>query len=166
MTLSETSKRAVQIAQSIAKENHHAQFTPAHLLLGLLHNDVTLASWLMAIGKDVYYLRDWAEIRLESVSRAGHVPENPAGDDKVQAAIQLAELIAMQLSATSVEPVHILAALLKVNIAFSADQLKSLPLTQKELLDAAVNEQAVIDAVTPTAATGANGQSPCCRAVR
>ncbi len=149
MTLSETAKRAVQIAQALAKENHHAQIGPAHLMLGLLHNDVTLASWLMALGKDVHYLRDWAEIRLEDVPRSGRVPENPAGDGAVQATVQMAELIALQLSAMAVDPIHLLAALLKPKVAFTEDQLKSLPMTQKELLDAAVNEEAVMAAVLP-----------------
>jgi len=149
MTLSETAKRAVQIAQAVAKENQHAQFGPPHLMLGLLHNDVTLASWLMALGKDVHYLRDWAEIRLEDISRSGRVPENPAGDGAVQAIVQMAELIALQLSAMAVEPIHLLAALLKPKVAFTEDQLKSLPMTQKELLDAAVNEEAVMAAVMP-----------------
>ncbi|WP_461083353.1 ATP-dependent Clp protease ATP-binding subunit [Spirosoma flavus] len=163
MTLSATSRHAIQIAQAIAKENSHAQFAPAHLTLALLHNDVTLASWLMALGKDVYYFRDWAEIRIEDVPRSGPVPESPAGDAKVQAAVQMAELIALQLSATAVEPLHLLAALLKPGIGFSADQLKSLPLTQKELLDSAVNEQSVMDAVMPGKqdSNGANnGQTP------
>lgn len=162
MTLSETSKRAIQIAQALAKESQHAQFTPAHLMLGLLHNDVGLASWLMALGKDVYYFRDWAEIRLEDVPRSGRVPENPSGDGQAQAAVKMAELVALQLSAIAVEPVHLLAALLKAGVGFTADQLKSLPLTQKELLDAAVNEQAVIDAVLPGGgqAAGADGPSP------
>lgn len=163
MTLSETSKRAVQIAQALAKENQHAQFSPGHLMLGLLHNDVALASWLVALGKDVYYLRDWAEIRLEGIARSGRVPESPQGDGPVQATVKMAELVALQLSAIAVDPIHLLAALLKAGVAFTADQLKSLPLTQKELLDAALNEQAVMEAVLPTgqpAAAGANGQAP------
>ncbi|WP_288427519.1 ATP-dependent Clp protease ATP-binding subunit [uncultured Spirosoma sp.] len=149
MLLSETSRRAVQIAQSIAKEGQHAHFAPAHLMLGLLHNDVTLASWLTALGKDVYYMRDWAEIRLDDLPRSGRPTELMAGDEQVQATVKLAELIALQLSAISVEPAHLLAALLKANVAFSTDQLKSLPVSQKEILDAAVDEQAVIDAIMP-----------------
>ena len=39
-TYSDSLKRAIQIAQSVAKEYGHALFTPAHLLKALLHKDV------------------------------------------------------------------------------------------------------------------------------
>jgi ATP-dependent Clp protease ATP-binding subunit ClpB len=157
MTFSEETKRAIQIAQALAKENQHDPFAPAHLMLGLLHNDVGLASWLAALGKDVFYLRDWADVRMDDVPKSGRMTESPSGDLAVQQAVALSELIALQLSAYTLDPVHLLAALLKPGAAFSADQLKSLPLTQKELMDADSSQQAMTKAVKPNrgAAAGA-----------
>lgn len=151
MNLTEETKRAVRIAQAIAKEHQHEQVAPQHLLLGLFHNDVGLASWLVSVGKDIYFLRDWADYRLETIPKAARPPENPLVNDKVQETLKLAELIALQATALFVEPLHVLVALTKPGVAFSADQLKSLPLSQKELLDAAISEQAVASAINPAA---------------
>ena len=161
MNLADETKEAVQIAQAVANEHRHDQFTPPHLMLGLLHNDVGLASWLSALGKDIFFLRDWADYRLESLPKAGRPTTNPVGDLGVQQTIKFAELVAMQVSAMSVEPLHVLAAMLKPGIAFTADQLKSLPLTQKELLDAAMDDRAVLAAVRPDGSPAAsNGAAP------
>ncbi|MBC8155051.1 MAG: ATP-dependent Clp protease ATP-binding subunit, partial [Bacteroidetes bacterium] len=161
MNLTEETKRAIRIAQAIAKEHQHEQVAPPHLLLGLLHNDVGLASWLVAVGKDIYFLRDWADYRLETTPKATRPPENPLVNDAVQETLKLAELIALQATALFVEPLHVLAALTKPGVAFTADQLKSLPLSQKELLDAAVSEQAVASAINPVAPdTAPAGNAP------
>lgn len=71
MTFSASTIRAVQIAQALAKETQHAAVSPPHLLKGLLHNDVGLASWVAALGKDVHFLRDWADYRIELLPRSG-----------------------------------------------------------------------------------------------
>lgn len=149
MTFSDETKRAIQIAQALAKENQHPDFAPPHLMLGLLHNDVGLASWLVALKKDIHYLRDWAEYRLETLPKSTKLSENPSGDAQVQQVVKLGELIALQLSVVAIEPLHLLAAMLKADVAFTGEQLKTLPLTQKELLDSAMNEQAVLAAVSP-----------------
>lgn len=161
MNLAEPTKEAVQIAQAIAKEHQHETIAPPHLMLGLLHNDVGFASWLANLGKDIYFLRDWADYRLELLPKSGKPSADPSGDGSVQQAMKLAELVALQVSAMSVEPLHVMAALLKAGVAFTADQLKSLPLNQKELLDAAVDDRAVMAAIQPANGEASqNGQDP------
>ncbi len=150
MNLSSETKQAVQIAQAFVKEYKQNAIAPPHLLLGLLHNDVGLGAWLTAMGKDVYFIRDWAEYRLEMMPRSGRVDELPSADASVQQVMKLADLIALQAEAMAVEPVHVLAALLKAGVGFTADQLKTLPITQKELLDSLQDEKAVLaSAVQP-----------------
>lgn len=156
MNLSTETKRAIQIAQALVHEHRHDAIAPPHLLLGLLHNDVGLASWLVAIGKDIYFLRDWADYRLETLPKATKNVSLPATDAPSSQAMQLADLIATQLESMQVEPVHVLAALLKANVAFSAEQLKSLPISQKELLDALQDEHLIDEAISPLT----SGQAP------
>lgn len=147
MTLSEESKRAIKIAQSFAKENLHQEFSPGHLLLGLFHNDVGLATWLVYLGKDIHFLRDWAEYQLESLPKSNFVEGDAVGDGNVKAIVKLAELISLQLAGEAIEPIHLLAASLKPGGAFSADQLRSFPLTYKELVDEALEDRKVTAAV-------------------
>ena len=148
MPYPEEIKRTILIAQSIAKEYRNESFGSPHLLLALLHNEIGLASWLGTLQKDVNFMREWAEIRLEDYPKSGKVPENPPGDQKVADAFELADLISMQLNRDSLDAVCIFAALLKPNIGFSADQLKTFPASQKEIMEAAVEEKNLEEAIS------------------
>ena len=149
MPFAEEIKRAIPIAQSLAKEYQHAQFGPPHLLTAILHNEIGLASWLAARQKDIHFMRDWAEIRMEEYPRGTRTTENPPADPKVTSALELADMVALQLNRDNTDGVSILAALLKPGIAFSPDQLKSFPASQKEIMDAAVEEEQLDNAIKP-----------------
>ena len=86
-------KRAISIAQSISKEFSNEKFSPAHLLKALLHKDVGLVKFLESIGKDFYYLEDWADARIESYPRSPKVPEFPVADPQVLAVMVEADNI-------------------------------------------------------------------------
>lgn len=129
----EALKYAITVAQSLAREYRQERFGPAHLLMGVLHNEAGFASELFMAQKDVAYLRDWAEVRLEESPKSVKVPESPQPDNLAASCLELAELIALQLNRDT-DPLCVLAALLKPGVGFSADQLKSLPITQKEVL--------------------------------
>jgi ATP-dependent Clp protease ATP-binding subunit ClpB len=124
---------AISVAQSLAREYRQERFGAPHLLMGLLHNDAGLASELVMAGKDVSYLRDWAEVRLEESPKSVRVPEQPQADAQAAACLELADLIALQFNIDT-NPLCALAAILKPGVGFSADQLKSLPISQKEVL--------------------------------
>ncbi|GAB3796443.1 ATP-dependent Clp protease ATP-binding subunit [Spirosoma humi] len=161
MAYTEDVKRAIQIAQSLSKAYQNDLFTPAHLLMGLLHNEVGLASWLAVLGQDVPYLREWAEVRLEASPKASRLSPNPPGDEQVKTAMELADLVATQLGKAQTDPVCVLIALLKPGVAFSTEQLRSLPLTQTDLMQAALADTDVETAVAPEAkGTGPRTASP------
>jgi ATP-dependent Clp protease ATP-binding subunit ClpB len=122
----EALKYALTVAQSLAREYRQESFSAPHLLMAVLHNQTGLASELVMAGKDVTYLRDWAEVRLEESPRSVRVPEAPLPDSLAASCLELADLIALQLNRDT-DPLCMLAALLKPGAGFSADQLRSLP---------------------------------------
>lgn len=129
-------QRAILIAQSMAKENRHPHYGPAHLLQGILHDDVGLSSLLIGFGKDIHYLRDWADIQLKKVLKSARVPEAPPADDRTRKTLEVADVVRLKLSLSAVSPFCVLVALCRPGVAFEVDQLKSFPLTEKELLEA------------------------------
>ncbi|HVM86773.1 MAG TPA: ATP-dependent Clp protease ATP-binding subunit [Puia sp.] len=149
MAFNEESRRAISIAQSLAKEFSNETFGPGHLMLALLHNEVGLASWLAAIQKDINFMREWAEIRIETYPKTAKVAATASADAKAAAAIELADLIAMQLNHDYTDPISIFAALLKPGAAFTHDQLKTFPSTQKEIMDAAISEDTIQQSIKP-----------------
>ena len=160
LTLSNDTKQAVQIAQALAKEYQNAQFTAGHLLHALLHRDIGLRALLESLGQDVPYLQEWAEVRIENLSKNTQIPEAPAGDVKVSAALEEADLVRLKLNEDEITPLALLAALSKPNIAFSADQLKTFPLRSDELLATAIAEQAIQEAITSPSSNGAAAPNP------
>jgi ATP-dependent Clp protease ATP-binding subunit ClpB len=158
MKLSETSQRAIQIAQSIAKDFNHEKFSAAHLLRGVLHEEIGISAVLIAQGKDIHYLREWADVRIEETPR-GKTSENPPADDKVKKALDGAEMFKIQHEKVNVDAWCIFAAIAKPNMAFKADELSTLPITSKEIIDAMLTEEALMEAVSDSPQSQSNGKS-------
>ncbi|MDP4132059.1 MAG: ATP-dependent Clp protease ATP-binding subunit [Bacteroidota bacterium] len=153
MPFREEVKKAISIAKSLAREYRNETFGPAHLLQAILHNEVGLASWLASIQKDIHFMREWAEIRMENYPKTAKSPENPSADNAVVATLELADLIALQLNHDYTDAVSIFTALLKPGVAFTPDQLKTFPVTQKEIMAAAMDDNAFHEAIKPGSET-------------
>jgi len=134
MNFSESARQSIKIAQSLAKENLHGEFTPAHLLRGLLHNEIGLASEIVSFGKDVHYLRDWAEVRMESTPKVSAPTSeiNPSTDTKK--VYEVADMIRLKFGHDIIEPLSLFTAMTRPGIGFSEDQLKTLPISENEIL--------------------------------
>jgi ATP-dependent Clp protease ATP-binding subunit ClpA len=133
-------KRAISIAQSISKEFSNEKFSPAHLLKGLLHKDVGLSKFLESIGKDFYYLEEWADFRIESYPRSTRVPELPVADAQVVAVMEEADNIRLKLSKDLIDPVCVLISLSTPGVGFTYEQLKTFTITPGEILNTIVEK--------------------------
>ncbi len=155
LSLSDSLKQAIQIAQSIAREYQNEKFTPAHLLRGILHKDVGLVPFLDNLGKDAGYIREWADVYIEQTARTGKLPEIITADDKAAGVFEEADNVRMKLGLLDITPICVLAALCKPNVGFSSDQLKSFTILEKEIFDLYLSDSSVQAAVAP--ASGGNG---------
>jgi len=153
-------KKAIQIAQSIAKEFSNDRFSPAHLLKAILHKDAGLVKWLSQRNKDIYFMEEWAEVRIESYPKSSKVADNPSGDEKVAGIFEEADNLRLKLGKDEVDPLCILAALSTPGIAFTYDQLKTFPVTQQEILQDAVEQSNIQQAVSPGQVNGSSKTSP------
>jgi ATP-dependent Clp protease ATP-binding subunit ClpB len=129
-------KLAVNIAQSLAKEYSHEKISPSHLLKALFHKDVGLTEFLLSLDKDIYYLEEWADVRIESSPKSARAAENPSGDDQFKATLREADNIRIKLSRDEIDPLCVLAAICMPGVGFTNEQLKSFTLTSQEVLDA------------------------------
>ena len=62
--------KALEIAQKIARENMNARYSGGHLLKAVLNRDLPLLKLLESKGVDVFYLEEWAEVRIEEALKA------------------------------------------------------------------------------------------------
>lgn len=148
--LSDTLKAAVRISQSLAKEFMHAEFSPAHLLKALLHKDIGLTPLLEEMGKDFYYMEEWAEMRIEMAPKANKIPDEPTADKLVKAVLNEADNIRLKIGEDKVTPVCVLTALTIPGVGFTYEQLKTFNLTEGELLDKIVENKTIEKAVGGT----------------
>ncbi|MCG8386328.1 MAG: ATP-dependent Clp protease ATP-binding subunit [Cytophagales bacterium] len=156
--LTAASEKAIHIAQALAKENQHPKFSCAHLLKALLHKDIGLLPLLEQLKIDIYYLQEWAEVRMESLPKTATVLDPVPGDDLVDCVLLEADTLRLKLSHEEIDPILLLAALVSPGVGFSRDQLKSMPLTAKELLQAVTEKVTLTGDGTSSLATD-NGSS-------
>ncbi|MCQ2217589.1 MAG: ATP-dependent Clp protease ATP-binding subunit [Paludibacteraceae bacterium] len=134
LNLNEEMQSAVRIAKALARELGNGVFSAAHLLKAMLHKDVGLSAFVRSIGKDVAYLDEWAEIRMDECRKQVGVGDVEA-DDSVLRAFEEADNVRLKLGLLEVTPISVLCALSKPSVAFSTDQLRSFPIREKDILE-------------------------------
>jgi ATP-dependent Clp protease ATP-binding subunit ClpA len=149
-------KRAISIAQSLSKEFSNEKFSPAHLLKALLHKDIGISKFLESMGKDFYYLEDWADVRIEGYPRSPKVPELPVADPQVLSVMIEADNIRLKLSKDVIDPLCVLISLSTPGVGFTYEQLKTFTITPAEILSGIVEKSDLEQAmgVAPGAAKG------------
>ncbi|OXA85867.1 AAA family ATPase [Flavobacterium hercynium] len=125
---------ALEIAKKIAKTNSNKFYSASHLLKAILNRDLSLLKRLEAMGKDVYYLDEWAEVRMEDEPKTNHVMDaEPA--DTIDEIINEAEAVRVLLNEDEITLYAIVVAISSPGVAFSFDQMKTYPISRNELLE-------------------------------
>ena len=134
LNLNESVKTAIRISQSIAREYGNEKYTPSHLLKALLHKEIGLHGFIQSMDKDIEYFEEWAEVRIDSIPKVGPCPEITP-DDKIPSVFEESDNVRLKLGLLEINPICVLAALAKPNVAFTGDQLKSFPIRENEIFD-------------------------------
>lgn len=157
--ISESVQQAIRIAQSLAKEYHNPEFTAAHLLKGLMHKEVGMGAFLASINKDVEYISEWAEVRIEELEKSWTTQDEVKASPGIAKVFEEADHIRIRLGIDHILPICVLAALCKPMTGFKADQLRSFPVKEKELLDGYIRDEEIRQVITPASAPKNTGVS-------
>lgn len=152
INLNESVKTAIRIAQSIAREYYNANYSSAHLLKALLHKEIGLKAFIQSMDKDIEYMQEWAEMRIDDFPKAGVVADIQP-DEKIPVVFEEADNVRLKLGLLEINPICVLAALAKPNIGFTIDQLKSFPLRENEIFDLYVSGKETRSAIGMTNAS-------------
>ncbi len=131
----DTLTEAVDMARAIARDYMHATYSSCHLLRAVLHKDMGLVPFLDSMVKDVGYMREWADMRIEAYPKAPNPQSSPGPDKQVDAVLREAEFVRMTFGRSSVDAYCLLTAICTPGVGFSFEQLKSFPLTRQEIMD-------------------------------
>ncbi|MEO7265749.1 MAG: ATP-dependent Clp protease ATP-binding subunit [Ferruginibacter sp.] len=132
---SSTAQQALHIAAQLAKENMHSSYGAAHVLKALLHKDLDILTFLESKGADVYYLEEWAEIRIEQHPRSAATGGEPGPDEACLTMFNEADSIKLKMGYNEIEPECLLISISTPGVAFAYEQLKTYPVTSTQLLD-------------------------------
>ncbi|MEN7551931.1 ATP-dependent Clp protease ATP-binding subunit [Rapidithrix thailandica] len=125
---------ALELAKKIAEEHRQIEYGAAHLLKAGLHRDFSLLKEIESMGIDVYFIEEWAEVRLEEAPKSIE-PAIPEVHDSIDSVIAEAEQIREMLDKEEVDLFCALVALATPGVGFNFDQMKSFPVSRAELLD-------------------------------
>ncbi|MCZ4242393.1 ATP-dependent Clp protease ATP-binding subunit [Pedobacter punctiformis] len=135
LQFNETLLSCLEIAKGFAKENYNSEYGSAHLLRALLHRESGLTDFLELLGKDIHYMIDWAEVRIDDCPKVSALPDDIGPEDAISDVMEIADDIRLKLGLNEINTTCVLAALVKPNIGFTTGQLKSFPLREKELYE-------------------------------
>ena len=86
------------------------------------------------MGKDVYYLDEWADVRIEEEPKTTHVLHADP-DDIIDQIIKEAGAVRHLLNENEITIYAIIVALSSPGVGFTFDQMKSFPISRNELLN-------------------------------
>lgn len=126
----------LHIAKSFASDNNSPKIESAHLFRALLHKDMGLAEYIENIlDSDYYYLLDWADMRVRQAPKSAYPMKEIALSTEAKSVVKEAQRLAESLGQSNTDIRFVLAAIVSPGVGFSADQLKTLPLTTQDILN-------------------------------
>ena len=126
----------LHIAKSFASDNNSPKIESAHLFRALLHKDMGLAEYIENIlDSDYYYLLDWADMRVRQAPKSAYPMKEIALSTEAKSVVKEAQRLAESLGQSNTDIRFVLAAVVSPGVGFSADQLKTLPLTTQDILN-------------------------------
>lgn len=140
INLNDSVRTTIRISQSIAREYYNANYGAPHLLKALMHKEIGLRDFILSMDKDLGYFEEWAEMRIEDFPKAGVVADIQP-DKKIPLVFEEADNVRLKLGLLEINPICVLAALARPNVAFTSDQLKSFPLRENEIFDLYVSDK-------------------------
>ena len=145
----------LHIARSFAVDNSSPKVEPAHILRALLHKSAGLVDFIEnTLDSDYYYLLDWTDIRMGQAPKSAYPMKDFVLSDEARSVVREAMTTSRSLGSETLDIRALLAAVVTPGVGFSADQLKTMPLSHTAVL-AAIGGNAPAPAGTAPAGTTA-----------
>ncbi len=132
----------LHIAQSFANDNNSPVIEPAHIFRALLHKSAGLVNYIEdTLDADYYYMLEWADMRIQQCERSPYKMKGIEFSHQSKMLIKEALNLSDKYSSATFDVKYLLAALLTPGIAFTFEQLKTMPLKLERVFSSISNEQ-------------------------
>ena len=127
----------LKLAMNYAVTNTNDAVYPCHLFKAVLHKDMGLVPFLEGtLDKDYYYLVEWADVEISMTPKASRPNSDLNLSDESVAVFDMADDYRAKLGLELPDNYCLLAALATPGVGFNFNQMKTLPLTADEVLNA------------------------------
>jgi len=127
----------LRIAMRYAIDNGNDAVYPCHLFKAVLHKDSGLVPFIeTTLDKDYYYLVEWADAEISMTPKASRPNSDLNINDESAAVLDMADEYRAKFGLESPDNYCLLAALVTPGVGFNFNQMKNLPLTVNEVIDA------------------------------
>lgn len=142
--------KVLEVSQKLGREHHNTHYTGAHLLKAMLGRDFSLLKPLEALGVDVFFLEEWAEVRIEECPKT---PNNYRcePDESIDEIFAEADAVRELLGEENITLFALMVAISSPGVAFSFDQMKTFPVTREDLLKDQALSPMPVSSTTPHA---------------
>lgn len=132
LNINETVQSVIRISKGVAREYGNASYAPAHLLFALMHKEIGIRSFIESLGKDPEFLCEWAEVRIEEYPKETSLGDVVPGS-QVHKLFEQADNIRLKWGLLEINPLCLLTAIATPGVGFSADELRSFPIREREI---------------------------------
>lgn len=131
----------LHIASSFALDNSSPKIEPSHLLRALLHKSMGLIDYIEnTLDSDYYYILDWADIRIGQGQKSAYPMREATLSDSSKSVVKEALRLGKTFGSDCIDEKMLLYTLVSPGVGFSAEQLKTLPLSPDTILNTFIDE--------------------------
>lgn len=145
--LSQLPNGFLHLAMSFANDNKSPIIEPAHLLRALLHKDTGMADFIENdLDSDYYYILDWTDMRMSQCMKSPYPMKECILSATAKSVVREAQRIGKSNGGNGLDMKYLLCALISPGVGFTAEQLKTFPLSASTVTDCIIDSQTdVID---------------------
>ena len=126
----------LHIVASFAVDNSSPAIEPAHMLRALLHKGMGLVDYIdSTLDSDYYYMLEWTDIRMGQCPKSPYPMKAATLSDASKSVVKEALRLGESLGAGGINEKVLLCSLVSPGVGFSAEQLKTLPLSPAAVLN-------------------------------
>lgn len=160
LSFTDALQEVLHIAKSYAREYHNDHIDPAHILKALMHKEFGLRDLVTALKQDPYYISEWADVRIEDLPKSSHHAASIIANEGVNILFDEADRVRLKLGLDEVTPTCLLVAICKPGVVFNAQQLRSFPLKERDILELYLKDHGLQATMSAEPTNGTTEVSP------
>lgn len=133
--LSDAAQKVIRLAEELAGEYAHANYSAGHLLWAVAQEDIGLHPLFRQLEKEPSELQKWGLNQIEKLPKTTRYLEVIPADKPAFAILKETQKLCLRYGASEITPLDILEAICTPDVGFDASLIRRLPIALYEIID-------------------------------